>query len=244
MRAWLFESRNPADAVVQVAEGGGAQSWKQDADGRRLPRSATRLPARAQSDADHHSRYKIGVEVVGINLQQRRHCRPSRSRRHSTMCSRPARARTRQNEAWAYANDVVPRARPVRHARLAEEAAAYKARDRGTGARRYATFQRHPDRVPEGAAGDPRPHVISKPCSGSTATSPRSGGIARGRNLLYLPLDKIMQGVSQTPPAAVHEAPPAAGSAACRRHRLLNSDTRSRDASRSREPRVPIERSV
>jgi membrane protease subunit HflK len=105
-RAWLFESKNPQEAVVQAAETAGARGGRQDAHGHGAwPTSATRS-ARAcailmQSILD---RYKIGVEVVGINLQQGGVRRPSRCRRPSTTCCAPAQERERaKNEAQAYA---------------------------------------------------------------------------------------------------------------------------------------------
>ena len=57
----------------------------------------------------------------------------------------------------------------------------------------------------------------------------------QGSNLLYLPLDKIMQGVSQTLPAATPEAPPA-GSTGTAAPSQFPSDSRiTRDPNRSRE---------
>jgi membrane protease subunit HflK len=54
----------------------------------------------------------------------------------------------------------------------------------------------------------------------------------QGSNLLYLPLDKIMQQVSAVPPPAV-DAPAAAAQPAAASNGTV--DTRSRDLQRSRE---------
>ena len=58
----------------------------------------------------------------------------------------------------------------------------------------------------------------------------------QGSNLLYLPLDKIMQGVAQQPSVAAVDGPPAASSSApAAAPSGFGNDSRARDNSRSRD---------
>ncbi len=57
----------------------------------------------------------------------------------------------------------------------------------------------------------------------------------QGSNMLYLPLDKIMQQVSSVVPPAVEAAAPAAAPAGANGASNGAADTRSRDLQRSRE---------
>ena len=73
-------------------------------------------------------RYKVGVEVVGINLQQGGVRPPEQVQSSFDDVLKAGQERERaKNEAQAYANDVIPRA-VGSASRLNEEAAAYKAR--------------------------------------------------------------------------------------------------------------------
>jgi HflK protein len=73
-------------------------------------------------------RYKVGVEVVGINLQQGGVRPPEQVQASFDDVLKAGQERERaKNEAQAYANDVVPRA-VGSASRLKEEADAYKAR--------------------------------------------------------------------------------------------------------------------
>jgi membrane protease subunit HflK len=73
-------------------------------------------------------RYKVGIEVVGINLQQGGVRPPEQVQAAFDDVLKAGQERERaKNEAQAYANDVVPRA-VGSASRLKEEADAYKAR--------------------------------------------------------------------------------------------------------------------
>ena len=125
-RAWLFESRNPADAVVQVAETAVREvvgKMKMDtALAEERDQIAPRVRNLMQSILD---RYKIGVEVVGINLQQGGVRPPEQVQAAFDDVLKAGQERERaKNEAQAYANDVIPRA-VGSASRLGVEAAAY-----------------------------------------------------------------------------------------------------------------------
>jgi membrane protease subunit HflK len=123
-----------------------------------------------------------------------------------------------KNEAQAYANDVVPRAGGTA-SRLKEEAEAYKARVwprrrvmRSASARCWPSTRRRR-----------RSRVTASTSSHAAGLQQRDQGLVesrQGSNLLYLPLDKIMQSVSQQanarPAPKLLPAPRAAAPAAAR----------------------------
>ena len=238
-RAWLFESRNPADAVVQVAETAVREvvgKMKMDtALAEERDQIAPRVRKLMQSILD---RYKIGVEVVGINLQQGGVRPPEQVQAAFDDVLKAGQERERaKNEAQAYANDVIPRAVGAA-SRLAEEAAGYKARivaqSQGD-AQRFSAVLAEYQKAPQVTRDRMYLESMQQIYSNVTKVLVES---RQGSNLLYLPLDKIMQGVSQTAPAASLEAAPAvpAGTAAPAASSQFPSDSRMpRDPNRARE---------
>ena len=125
-RAYLFESKNPGEAVVQAAESAvrevvgkmrmdSALSEERDQIGPRVRELMQKIL----------DRYKVGVEVVGINLQQGGVRPPEQVQAAFDDVLKAGQERERaKNEAQAYANDVVPRA-VGSASRLKEEADAY-----------------------------------------------------------------------------------------------------------------------
>jgi membrane protease subunit HflK len=76
-----------------------------------LAEERDQIAARAQADADHLDRYKVGVEVVGINMQQGGVRPPEQVQAAFDDVLKAGQERERaKNEAQAYANDVIPRA--------------------------------------------------------------------------------------------------------------------------------------
>ncbi len=172
-RAWLFESRNPGEAVIQVAETAVREivgKMRMDtALAEERDQIAPRVRTLMQTILD---RYKIGVEVVGINLQQGGVRPPEQVQAAFDDVLKAGQERERaKNEAQAYANDVIPRA-VGSASRLTEEAAAYKARI-------VAQAQGMPSASAPCSPSirrrrrSPATACTSKPCSRSTRTSPR-----------------------------------------------------------------------
>ncbi|MBS0390264.1 MAG: FtsH protease activity modulator HflK [Proteobacteria bacterium] len=237
-RAWLFESRNPADAVVQVAETAVREvvgKMKMDtALAEERDQIAPRVRKLMQTILD---RYKIGVEVVGINLQQGGVRPPEQVQAAFDDVLKAGQERERaKNEAQAYANDVVPRAAGAA-SRLGEEAAAYKARivaqAQGDG-QRFSDILTEYQKAPQVTRDRMYIETMQQIYGNVTKVLVDS---RQGSNLLYLPLDKIMQSVAQQPAAPALEVPPTAGSSTVppATSPSFPSDARSRDASRSRE---------
>jgi membrane protease subunit HflK len=242
-RAWLFESKNPGDAVVQAAETAVREvvgKMRMDsALAEERDQIAPRIRTLMQAILD---RYKVGVEIVGINLQQGgvRPPEPVQAAFDDVLKAGQERERAK-NEAEAYANDVVPRA-VGSASRLKQEADAYKARivAQATGdAERFksvlAEYQKAPQVTRDRMYIDTMQQIYAN--VGKVMVDSRQGS-----NLLYLPLDKLMAATATPPAAAGNAAGAAAGDAAASGNAGGNGagnaavpDVRSRDLSRSRD---------
>jgi membrane protease subunit HflK len=237
--AWRFESDDPANAVVQAAETAVREvvgKMKMDsalADER--DQIAPRVRALMQSILD---RYSIGVEVVGINLQQSGVQPPKQVQGAFDDVLKAGQERERaKNQAQAYANDVVPRA-VGKASRLMEEAAAYKARivaHAQGDTQRFSSVLAEYQKAPQVTRDRMYLEAMQQIYSGVTKVLVDS---RQGSNLLYLPLDKIMQSVAQSPtPGAAPDAPSATGSnpPPAAAPSLSDGDSRARDTGRTRE---------
>ena len=235
-RAFLFESKNPSDAVVQAAETSVREvlgKMKMDAAlSEERDQIAPRVRALMQTILD---RYKVGVEIVGINLQQGGVRPPEQVQASFDDVLKAGQERERaKNEAQAYANDVVPRA-VGSASRLKEEAEAYKARvvaqAQGDAQRFrsiYAEYQKAPQVMRDRMYLDTMQQVYGNVTKVLVESR-------QGSSLLYLPLEKLMQMGGTTPaPSAEIPAAPAAG-APLPFANGQNNDARSRDATRTRE---------
>lgn len=229
-RAFLFESKNPAEAVVQAAETAvrevvgkmrmdTALSEERDQIG---PRVRTLM----QTILD---RYKVGIEVVGINLQQGGVRPPEQVQAAFDDVLKAGQERERaKNEAEAYANDVIPRA-VGSASRLKEESEAYKARivaqAAGDGQRFRAVlaeYQKAPQVTRDRMYLDAMQQIYTNVTKVLVDTR-------QGSNLLYLPLDKIIQQSAVVEPSAASATTPAAAPAVA-----APVDARARDNGRSR----------
>jgi membrane protease subunit HflK len=198
-RAYLYESKTPTDTVVQVAETAVREvvgKMKMDAAlAEERDQIAPRVRALMQNILD---RYKVGIEVVGINLQQGGLRPPEQVQAAFDDVLKAGQERERtKNEAQAYANDVVPRATGTA-SRLKEESEAYKARivaQAQGDAQRFnsvlAEYQRAPQVTRDRMYTDAMQQIY-------TNTTKVLVDSKQGSNLLYLPLDKLMQMSGQT----------------------------------------------
>ena len=232
-RAYLFESRNPDDAVVQAAESAVREvvgKIKLDsALAEERDQIAPRVRDLMQVILD---RYKVGIEVVAVNMQQGGVRPPEQVQAAFDDVLKAGQERERvKNEAQAYANDVVPRAIGTA-ARLTQEAEAYKARivaQAEGDSQRFASvlteYQKAPEVIRDRMYLDTMQQIYGG--VNKVLIDSRNGG-----NLMYLPLDKIMQsaGVSANADTASLPASPAAPAVV-----PPATDSRARDAARSRE---------
>lgn len=234
-RAFLFESKNPSEAVVQAAETAVREvvgKMKMDAAlSEERDQIAPQVRALMQIILD---RYKVGVEVVGINLQQGGVRPPEQVQSAFDDVLKAGQERERaKNEAQAYANDVIPRA-VGSASRLKEEADAYKARvvAQALGdAQRFrliqAEYQKAPQVTRDRMYLDTMQHIYSNVTKVLVESR-------QGSSLLYLPLDKILQ-MGNTGLAGSEATAGAPGQVAPPPTNTLSNDARSRDAARTRE---------
>ena len=235
-RAYLFESRNPAEAVVQAAETAVREvvgKMKMDS---ALSEERDQIGPRVRSLMQKIlDRYKVGIEVVGINLQQGGVRPPEQVQAAFDDVLKAGQERERaKNEAQAYANDVVPRA-VGSASRLKEEADAYKSRivaQAQGDAQRFRSVLAEYQKAPQVTRDRMYLDTMQQIYGNVTKVLVDS---RQGSNLLYMPLDKILQAT-----AAGGEIPAAPGAssapvAPANPPATATPDARTRDTARSRE---------
>jgi membrane protease subunit HflK len=223
---YLFNSRDPDDSVLQAAETAVREVVGKSSmdfvlyEGR--AEVATRAHKLMQEILD---RYGTGIAVSKVTMQNAQP--PEQVQAAFDDAVRAGQDRERQkNEGQAYANDVIPKARGMA-ARLNEEAEGHKARvmEQAEGdASRFRQIVVEYAKAP----GVTRERLYIEAMQQiMTNTSKVLVDQRGGSNLLYLPLDKLMQ-MTGTGTADVAKAPetPAAQEP---------TTARSREAFRSRE---------
>ncbi|MCA0241747.1 MAG: FtsH protease activity modulator HflK [Proteobacteria bacterium] len=231
-RAYLFENRDPDSAVVQAAE-----SAVREIVGRSKVDSvlyeqrdalAADLVKSIQSQLD---RLKAGIVISNVNVQNVLVPDSVQAAFNDAVKAGADRDRFK-NEGQAYASDVVPKARGTA-SRLMEEAEGYRSRvvaQAEGDAQRFrlvlGEYQKAPVVTRDRLYLETMQQVYANVSKLMVDT--RSGS-----NLLYLPLDKLLQGggtpAAATPPLSVAPAPAEAPVAA------TATDPRSRDNSRTRD---------
>lgn len=208
-REFLFESRDPEGAVLKAAETAVREvvgKMKMDAAlVEERDQIAPRVRTLMQTILD---RYNVGISVESINLQMVRPPEQVQAAFDDVLKAGQERNRAK-DEAQAYANDVIPRARGAA-SRLNEEAEGYRARivaQAEGDAQRFRSvlveYQKAPQVTRDRMYVDTMKEVYSNVTK--VMVDAKSGS-----NLLYLPLDKIMQMTTQaatTAPAASAPAP-------------------------------------
>jgi len=243
-RAYLYESKSPTETVVQVAETAVREvvgKMKMDAAlAEERDQIAPRVRTLMQTILD---RYKVGVEVVNINLQQGGVRPPEQVQAAFDDVLKAGQERERaKNEAQAYANDVVPRATGTA-SRLKEESEAYKARivaqaqgDAGRFAAVLAEYQKAPQVTRDRMYTDAMQQIYASTTKVLVDTK-------QGSNLLYLPLDKLMQASGNNQATPVDAASPSVAGTAPAQSSVIPvapaaGDNRARDGrSRDRDVR-------
>jgi len=193
-RQYLYESKAPDDTVVQVAETAVREvvgkMRMDDALAEERDQIAPRVRKLMQTILD---RYQVGVDVVAINLQQGGVRPPEQVQAAFDDVLKAGQERERaKNEAQAYANDVVPRATGTA-SRLKEEAEGYKARTvaqaQGDG-QRFSQVLAEYQKAPQVTRDRMYTDAMQQMYASTTKVLVDS---RQGSNLLYLPLDKLMQ---------------------------------------------------
>jgi len=231
--AWLFNN-NPGPAPEELIRQGAETAMREVVARRGVDqvlyeeKEAVAKDARVlmQSIVD---KYKAGVSIVDVTIQQAQP--PEQAQAAFEDANKAAQDRERLiNEGRAYANDVIPKASGAA-ARLAQEAEGYKQRvivsaegDASRFQQVLVEYSRAPQVTRERMYLETMQQVFAN--TSKVFIDSRAGG-----NLLYLPLDKLMQGADGQARAAQPSAAPAVPEPG-----TSGAETqRTREALRSRE---------
>jgi len=238
-RQYLFENRSPDEAVSQASESAVREivgnSTMDSVLYEQRDAIATDLVKSIQAQLN---KLKAGVIVANVNVQSVQAPEQVQAAFDDAFKAGADRERLK-NEGQAYANDVIPKAQGTA-ARLREEAAGYAARvvaQAEGDAQRFkavlAEYQKAPGVTRDRLYIDTMQQVYSNVTKVMVDSR-------QGSNLLYLPLDKLIQSTAQgaaplgavTPSGSASQptdvpAPLASGNAPL--------DSRSRDGGRSRD---------
>lgn len=235
---YLFSNRSPDEAVKQAAETAMREIVGKSKMDYVLYEGRADIAARATKLMQEIlDRYKTGINVSKLNMQNAQPPEQVQAAFDDAVKAGQDRERFK-NEGQSYANDVIPKARGVA-ARLLEEAAGYKqrvvAQAEGEASRFkqvLTEYTKAPQVTRERLYQDTMQQILSN--TTKVLVDDKQGG-----NLLYLPLDKLMnltQGSQpgQSSPQQIELTPQRQDSNAPRSEDLV----RSRDAFRGRDREV------
>ncbi|MEI7613477.1 MAG: FtsH protease activity modulator HflK [Betaproteobacteria bacterium] len=244
---YIFSNRTPDEAVMQVAETAIREIVGKNKMDFVLYEGREQIAVKASTlMQDILDRYKTGILISKVTMQNAQP--PEQVQAAFDDAVKAGQDRERQkNEGQAYANDVIPKARGTA-ARLMQEADGYKQRLIATAegdASRFRQINAEYAKAPEVTRSRMYLETMQQVYSNTTKVMVDTKGQG---NLLYLPLDKLMQaagavtasqsgvGSSTEMPAQVRsgpaiptETPPQVAD---------RVDVRSRDALRSRDREV------
>ena len=227
---FLFINRLPEDSALQIAETAMREVVGKNKMDFVLYEGRAEIAAQAkQLMQDIHDRHKTGISISQVTLQNIQPPEQVQAAFDDAVKAGQDRERLK-NEAEAYSNDVVPRARGLA-SRLKEEAEGYKlsviANAEGEASRFaqiFAEYQKAPQVTRQRMYLDTMQTVMNNT---SKVVVDQKGG----NSLLYLPLDKLQQFVNQPgggAPTALSPSLPASAP----------TDSRSGDSFRSRDREV------
>jgi membrane protease subunit HflK len=224
---YLFNNRTPDEAVLQAAETAIREIVGKNSMDFVIFEGRAEVAARAHKLMQEIlDRYGTGISISKVTMQNAQP--PEQVQAAFDDAVKAGQDRERQkNEGQAYANDVVPKAKGMA-ARLTQEAEGYRQRviEQAEGdASRFRQIVAEYNKAPQVTRDRLYIEAMQQILSNTSKVLIDQKG---GNNLIYLPLDKIMQ-MGGTGPgeglAKPAEAPPAQDP----------STTRSREAFRSRE---------
>ena len=232
---YLFSSRNPDEAVKQAAETAMREIVGKSKMDYVLYEGRANVAIRAtQLMQQILDRYKTGITVSKLNMQNAQPPEQVQASFDDAVKAGQDRERLK-NEGQAYANDVIPKAGGVA-ARLAQESQGYKqrvvAQAEGEASRFkqvLAQYAKAPQVTRERLYLDTMQQVLSN--TTKVMVDDKQGG-----NLLYLPLDKLMN-MTQQLAAPTQAVPQQVEQAPQRQDSTPRGDelSRSRDAFRNRD---------
>ncbi len=229
-RAFLFENKDPETAVTLAAESAVREIvGKSKIDSvlyEQRDAIAAELVKSVQSQID---RLRAGIVVVNVNVQSVQPPEQVQAAFEDTLKAGQDGDRLKK-EGLAYASDVIPKAQGT-SARLREEAEGYKARviaQADGDAQRFSSvlteYQKAPTVTRDRMYIDAMQQVYSNVSKVMVDTRNNS-------NLLYLPLDKLLQQTAPAAPTATAPTAPVTETPATN----SSADARSRDNQRGRD---------
>ncbi len=240
-KQYLYENRSSDEAVLQAAESAVREivgnSTMDSVLYEQRDAIATELVKSIQGQVN---KLKAGVTIANVNVQSVQAPEQVQAAFDDAFKAGADRERLK-NEGQAYANDVIPKAQGTA-ARLREEAAGYAARvvaQAEGDAQRFKSVYTEYQKAP-GVTRD-RLYIDTMQQIYSNVTKVMVDA-RQGSNLLYLPLDKLIQGGNGGLPVTVAPTTPGAAPASGATDLPANTtppvsaqDGRSRDNLRSRE---------
>ena len=229
-RAYLFENRNPEEAVIQASETAVREIVGRSKVDQVLYEQRDAIAADlVKSIQVQLDRLNAGIVIANVNVQNVQVPEQVQAAFNDAVKATADRDRFK-NEGQAYAADVIPKAQGTA-SRLKEQAEGYRARviaEAEGDAQRFrsvlAEYQKAPQVTRDRLYLETMQSVYSN--VSKVMVDSRSNS-----NLLYLPLDKLMQQAAAALPTATApvsvptpESPPVAG-----------ADARSRDGARTRD---------
>ena len=237
---YIFNNRNPDEAVMQTAETAIREIVGKSKMDFVLYEGREQIAVRASELMQEIlDRYKTGILISKVTMQNAQP--PEQVQAAFDDAVKAGQDRERQkNEGQAYANDVIPKARGTA-ARLMQEAEGYRQRLIATAegdASRFKQLNAEYAKAPEVT----RNRLYLETMQQVYANTSKVMVDAKGQgNLLYLPLDKLMQSAGSIYPSTGSSAETAsapahsAGTGELLPQPSNKVDTRSREALRSRD---------
>lgn len=205
---YLFENRSPDDAVLQAAETSIREVVGKSTMDFVVQQGRADVQARVQKLMQTIlDRYKTGIEIQKLNMQNAQP--PEKVQAAFEDAVKAGQDRERQkNEGQAYANDVLPKAKGMA-ARLQQEAEAHRQRviqEAMGDAERFNQVVAEYKKAPQVTRDRLYLDAMQQIMTSTTKIIVEKGG----NNLLYLPLDKVMQMSGSADAAAAAAAAPQA----------------------------------
>jgi len=210
-RDFVFNVRRPDESAMQIAETAVREIIGKNRMDAILYETQVDVANRARDLMQQiHDRYGTGITISTVTIQNAQP--PEQVQAAFDDAVKAGQDRERQkNEGQSYANDVIPRARGTA-ARLGEEAQGYRQRVIANAEGDASRFRQVLTEYAKAPAVTRERIYIETMQSVLTSTSKIMMDYRGQGNLLYLPLDKIMQnagapGAEAAPPRATPEPP-------------------------------------
>jgi membrane protease subunit HflK len=233
-RAYLFENNRPDEAVVMAAESAVREIVGRSKVDQVLYEQRDAIAADlVKSIQAQLDRLKAGIVIGNVNMQNVQVPDSVQSAFNDAVKATADRDRFK-NEGQAYASDVIPKARGTA-SRLLEESEGYRSRvvaQAEGDAQRFRSvlteYQKAPGVTRDRLYIETMQQVYSN--VSKVMVDSRSGS-----NLLYLPLDRLLQQAGVPAAAAASGTAPAAAPATSESAATQSIDIRSRDGARTRD---------